>query len=447
MKKKGKIKKIIKTLFALAFVGSIIWIMTVRINGGASTNDYDFTIPYEKQKLSRFITANGKVSMTDKLVMTSDVEQKIKKINCKVGDKIKEGDVVCEFETGDIEEQIVKLEKIISDFEKINNLQIENLDGNVAYVSEKNKIALQNAQLELESAKKAYEIANAKTEDYYKKYYNATDENLANEFYKTYEEYNKSLSELQQKIDTSQQNYEIARFESENDVQSAEDQKKSFEYQNKENENYKEQLEKLRKQKENLVVKATKSGVITEIYANEGSYLMNGELLQIGTLNDYVIDASIYSQDILKIKTGMNVSFTTKLTGAKEIKGTVKSISDVYDGMGYGAQIEIQDKEYMELLKPDINTAVKVFLQDEIEAFAVSYDSIFSDDDGEKYVFVAEKKGKNNYEAKKVKIETGLETDYYIEIKSSSLKEGDLIVGDAQKYNEGEKIKIKGMTE
>lgn len=156
MRKKGKIKKIIKTFVALAVVGSIIWIMTVRINGGASTNYYDFVLPYEKQKLSRFITANGKISMTDKLVMTSDVEQKIKKINCKVGDKINEGDVVCEFETGDIDEQIAKLEKIISDFEKINNLQIESLDGNVAYVSEKNKIALQNAQLELESAKRAY---------------------------------------------------------------------------------------------------------------------------------------------------------------------------------------------------------------------------------------------------------------------------------------------------
>jgi len=49
--------------------------------------------------------------------------------------------------------------------------------------------------------------------------------------------------------------------------------------------------------------------VITEIYANEGSYLMNGELLQIGTLNDYVIDASIYSQDILKIKEKVDVFF------------------------------------------------------------------------------------------------------------------------------------------
>lgn len=447
MKKKIKVRKILKGAAGLAFVGLVVWFMAMKVNLDASTSNYDFVVPYEKRNLSTFVTAGGKIVMNDTSVVTSDVTQKIKTVHCRVGDIIKKGDVLCEFESGDLDDQIQKIQKIIDDSNALNALDQTNTADDVEFAKQNRDLTLQKAQLALDNANKSYEIAAKKYDEYYQKYYNCTDNDLSAQYYEMYKQYEDSLDDLQKDIDDCQSAYDNAKYESDLGVVSAEDQKTFKELKQSGIDEYKRQLEKLNAQKNNLVVKANSDGIIAESYAFEGSYPVNGELFRIGTLDNYKVEATVFSKDILNVRSGMQAAFSTTLTGAREINGTVTNISDVFNSRGYTADIQIDENDVMKLLKPDINASVKIYITKTDDLMSVAYDCIFTGDDDKKYVYRAEKNSQGAYTAHKIEVQTGAESDYYVEVSSSDLKEGDLIVGDAQSHHEGDRIKIKGMAE
>ncbi|MDO5558189.1 MAG: efflux RND transporter periplasmic adaptor subunit [Oscillospiraceae bacterium] len=442
--KKIKVKKILKAAGGLAFAGLIVWFMTMKINLDTSTSNYDFVLPFEKRDLNTFINASGTVEMNNTTIVTSDVIQKLKTVNCRVGDVVKQGDILCEFESGDLDSQIQKLQKLIDDSNAIRTLNQSNTDSGLDYAKHTQELLLEKAQIALDNANSEYNIAAQKYNDYYQLYYNCSDNDLSAQYYEIYRKYEDSLEELSNNIDQCQTTLDNVKFSSDLSVQSAESQKRYMELEQSGIDEYSKQLDKLISQKNNLVVKAATDGIISESYAFEGSYTINGNLFRIGKLDDYKLDALIFSKDILKVESGMNVVFTTKLTGSQEIKGVITSVTDVYDTRGYSAQIEIQDDEMMKLLKPDINANIKIFTSQTGVVPAVAYDSIFTDDSGKKFVYVAEKNSKGEYTAHAKEVETGAETDYYVEITSGELADGDLIVGDAENHSEGDKIKLKG---
>ena len=116
---KSKRSKLIKKIIIWCLIaGLLLWFALLRIDVNTASNKYDYAIPFEERNISEFRPASGKIVMKDIESVSTDVTQKIKKVYCKVGDKVKEGDILCEFESEDLDDQIARIEKYLSDKNK-----------------------------------------------------------------------------------------------------------------------------------------------------------------------------------------------------------------------------------------------------------------------------------------------------------------------------------------
>lgn len=72
---------------------------------------------FSKNDLSQVLSVDGKIESTDKdfSITTELVNYKVTSINFKVGDRVNEGDIVCELDSAELESEIAELEKLISD--------------------------------------------------------------------------------------------------------------------------------------------------------------------------------------------------------------------------------------------------------------------------------------------------------------------------------------------
>ncbi len=443
-RKGRKIRGIIAGVAVLALLG---WFASLKINLEAQGNDYAFVVPLETRDISQAINTTGTVVMCNSGVITADVMQKVKTVHVRAGDTVRAEDVLCEFESGDIDDQILKLEKIINDTKSLEQMSAANSENSVAYAEKSNEINLQRASLALDAAKKEYDTANSKYGEYYSKYTAATEQADIELYYGMFKKYEASLSMLQKNVDACQTVYDDAKFQSSRIADEARSQKEMKNLQMSDTADYEKRFEQLKKEKENLIIRATEDCLISECLVYDGMYPENRELFKTGRLGKYKIDARIFSKDILNIREGMEVVFTTQLTGSSEIKGKVTNVSEIYTNGAYHAEIEINDTEMMSVLKPNIDAFVRILISNKESVMAVSYDSIFTGEDGNSYVYRAQKGKKGEYRTESIKVEKGVETDYYVEIITSELSDGDLIVGGAEEYSSGEKIKIKGMTE
>ncbi len=442
IKKKKKWKKIRSIIAGCVVLAVLGWFFTLRINLDAKTSNYDFTIPFEKREINTHVNAPGKVEMSDTEIISADVSQKIKSINVKIGDHVEQGDVLCEFESDELNKSIERYQKLISDTKAQNQLDDSNQTNTDSYRKQSYELAVQKASIEYEEAKSTYDATVSKYNEYYDKYYKAEDSSEIELYHNIYKQYEVQMDPLFEAVDTKKKAYDKAVKDRDEYIGAQNSANEIKQYKISSVDELQKTLDKLNKEKENLIVKANRSGVISECYVTEGGYSLNKELFKIGNLGQFRVDACISSADILDVKPGQEVSIITALTGSKKIDGKVTKVSEIFDGRGYTAEIEINDKSTMELLKPNINASVKIYTENRGSVDAVPYDAVFKDKDGKEYVFRAVKKG-NEYKAEKVSVQTGLESDFYVEIVSSDLSEGDLVLGNGGLYKQGTKLNIK----
>ena len=92
-----------------------------------------------------------------------------------------------------------------------------------------------------------------------------------------------------------------------------------------------------------------------------------------------------------------------------------------------------------EQIKVGYEADVEIALEEKENSVAVNFEVIQTDEEGKKYLFILE-----NDIAKKRIVETGLETDFEIEI-TSGLKEGEkYITNPPEGLQDGETVKIFG---
>ncbi len=440
-------KKIRAIIFWIILAAFLVWFAALKINLTSTSDSYDYVIPFGKRDVSSYRTLSGRVVMADIESVSSEVTQKIKKVNYKLGDYVSEGDILCEFESEDLDEKIARLEKIIADRNAVSELENSSEAAGNAAFERTQQLALESAQLAVDSARKDYDDTYNRYQEYYDKFYATSNPDEQSMYYEMLNKYASELEPINDRIRAAQKELENTRRE----VSRAREEKESSDYIRSfsvsETAGYEKQLEKLRKEKEGLVVKSPKSGIISECLAVEGSYAFDGCLFRIGNMGKYKIEALAPEKDILSFEKGMKADFTTVLTEDKVIPADVRKISDVMSvqsmASGYTVELEIGDDSCSSSLRPNIDAIVRIYDYKSEPVDAVQYDAIFSDDDGD-YVYRAVKKG-TEYVAEKVKVEKGYESDFYVEVKSEELKEGDLIVGNASEHRPGETLKIKGM--
>ena len=93
-------------------------------------------------------------------------------------------------------------------------------------------------------------------------------------------------------------------------------------------------------------------------------------------------------------------------------------------------------------LKIGMNADATIITQQKDNVFAVSYDMISSDAQGNEIIFTAKPAKEGKYTAQAVPVKPGIETDSQIEISGDGLKDGLLIIADSKNIIDGMPVKI-----
>lgn len=383
------------------------------------------------QDLSTAISTNGTVESQNVISVASDLTYKIKELPVQLGDHVEAGQTLCVFDDTALKEEIAALEKVISESNRLSAKQSEINQRSLESAKTAQQEALAEAQANINSAKAAYDQAKANYDTYGAEYYaelkeaEAAYQSAQNAYKQTERSTNETIQSCQDTIDT--------QSTSNNDTDNA------------------KQLAELKRKLEKTTVKAESSGIITSLNVRQGSVHAGGELMTIQDNTKMKLVVSLTENDVIKVKEGMSAEITANALEDEVISGTVSKIINFATGSatpdaeggtaspGYSAEILI-DKPGNLLL--GMSAKVRIVLEDVGETLAVSYDSIGYDEDEKPYVYRANPDNGDTYTLEKIPVETGVEADYYTQISSDELSEGDYILYYPDAYSEGDSITI-----
>lgn len=218
-------------------------------------------------------------------------------------------------------------------------------------------------------------------------------------------------------------------------------------------------------------LKSPVAGTVTAVNVKPDGTYAGGAVVTIQDTESLYVEASIKEADIPDVKEGMEVLVKTDATGDEELKGKVISVAptsgsgsavsaaDVESlassgsssgGSGYLVEIDLLQKN--ERLRIDMTAKLSLIKEQKKNVLVVPYDAIFTDEDGNKTLHVlsggsaaddlsAEPELPDGTEEfKEVKVQTGMESGYYVEIlPTPGIENGTVIempVGDENSLNE-----------
>jgi membrane fusion protein, multidrug efflux system len=201
-------------------------------------------------------------------------------------------------------------------------------------------------------------------------------------------------------------------------------------------------VNQLKSQLSKTVVRAPFSGIIDEIFSEQGEVVSPGQsrLFRLINLSDMYVTASVPENYLGRIKKGTEVLVEIAATGT-EFKSEISQVGNVINPNNRTFQIKVVVPESKGLVKPNLIATVK--LNDYTSKFAVIIPEgvIQKNAAGENIVYVLQPKNDSVGTAQKRVLKTGLSYDDYVEVLSG-LKAGEqLITEGARNIHEGEEVK------
>lgn len=194
-------------------------------------------------------------------------------------------------------------------------------------------------------------------------------------------------------------------------------------------------------------VTAPAAGTVTAVYVNEGESNASGSLLfVIENLEELEIVTSVREYDIASLAVGMPAEIKTDATGDTVYSGQVKDIAITAQKDAYGNTVSSSNAEFDVTLSVDpgeggllvgMNGRATITTDSTEGVLAVLYSSLGYDEDGAPYVMAARPQDDGTLVVEKVPVETGVETDFEVEVISDALAEGDFILDDPTAVAEG----------
>jgi len=416
MKAKSKKKIIIALVIVviIAFFG--VAIFSSKLSGNKELQKIVKIEKVEKMPIEANIFTNGVIISGDKRVVKSDVSADVKSINVEVGNWVEKDDVIVTFDTAELRRSIESSRISL----EISRIGLKELQGS----GRKNyDISLSNSTINLESAKKTldntkllYETGSSSQQEYdnAKKAYDLTN----NEYIMTKRNYDGYGTESQ---------IEISKLE----ISSS-----------------KLNIVKLEEELKLAEVKAPISGTITAIDIKPGEFVsIRSPLFIIEDTKNLKIETNISEYDINELTLGQNVKVTNE-GSLKQYTGKVSYIAPAAKMVSNGqssetiiaVEVEIMDENTD--FKPNYTANIEINTAKEENALVVPYESLYTNKDGEKIIFLATSENR----AKMLIANTGIEGDLVIQLLNEDLKEGDrVIVNPNEELSDGDLLKISGV--
>ena len=187
------------------------------------------------------------------------------------------------------------------------------------------------------------------------------------------------------------------------------------------------QIEQYEEQLEDCTVYASMTGTITALNVEAGGVFTGGSIYEIQDVHNFIVEATVDEYDVVDIKEGQTAYVVTDSLGDEELEGVVTYVSPVgTSGQTMGSasgtasyEIQITINEPQEKLRSGMTASVSIALEESKDTLAVPYDCVQTNEAGESVIYV-----EDNGERKEIAVETGIETDYYIEVISDEISEG-----------------------
>lgn len=433
------------------------------------------TYTIEKQDLINSINVSGTVEGTELINITSTVGAPIISLNVELGDYVKKGDILCKFDSSALQEEYDNLEKSIKQSDEMQKNTHEINQRNLQNAIDEKESSLQQAQRAVDEAKNARDNAYNKyndleakcsdaawrRDDLYNQLINCDEESydsistaysIAVEECKAYETerdlLNEQLGSYDSAVQTAEDAYNSVSRSCDSAIQSCRDIIDAEKF--SKDDSAKTQLAKLKEQIDNCVVKAPMDGLITALNVAEGNIPTTDTIMTIEDDSALKISARVREADIFSIETGMKVIVRTTATKDKEFTGEVTKVVKIYSPATFEGYTEKEGGYTVEITAVDtedlyigMSAKADIILSEKKQAFAVPYDSIVRDENDESVVYIAKEQGNGTYKAEAVKVTPKMETDYFIEIDSDEIKEGDIVVLSPVYMNDGAEFTVR----
>lgn len=234
---------------------------------------------------------------------------------------------------------------------------------------EQEQKALDEAKSARTAAKEAYEAASSAVSPAYSAYEtaqaNASDQNADNA----------------KEIETKKEEYDITSAEISNNL-----------------ETQKNQVDQAEEKLDDCVVTAPISGVITSVPVQVGDTYKGEDIAVIQDMEHFVVDATVDEYDISDIAVGMKAVIKTDATDDEELAGEVTFVAPTPNSTqgnigntgnetaSYSIQITLTDIN--ERLRIGMTAKTSILLDAREDVFAVAYDCIQTDPQGNSYIMV-----------------------------------------------------------
>ncbi len=208
-------------------------------------------------------------------------------------------------------------------------------------------------------------------------------------------------------------------------------------------------LEQLEKKLDDAIVTAPISGTVTAVYAEEGA-TPSGLLFIIEDTDKLKIETTVKEYDLPSVKIGQKVEIKSDGIGDRVITGKVEKIAPTAVKAAAGSAnssgsvefaVEISVDEPHEGLLIGMKARVSIVLQEALGVYGIPYDAVLTDPDGSTYVLAAEA-GEKGYTAKRIPVQVGMESDFYVEISGDGLTDGLLVITNPAGITEGMPVPV-----
>ncbi|MFT7334607.1 MAG: membrane fusion protein (multidrug efflux system) [Porticoccaceae bacterium] len=199
----------------------------------------------------------------------------------------------------------------------------------------------------------------------------------------------------------------------------------------------------LKKQMTKTIIKAPFSGIVDEIITDKGSVVAQGSpILRIISLGNMYLEADVPEKYIGSIKRGTEVIVNFPMLN-ETIKTTIALVNNYINPGNRSFKVQIQVPNKSGLIKPNLSAKININDYSNLDVIKVPLSILSENADGEQYIYIAEKTGKDNQAiARKIIVTTGKSQGDFIEILEG-LKDGNSIIKEgARSIKDGQKVSI-----
>ncbi len=445
------------------------------------------TVALEKMDLTKSVSATGTLeSAKSKSVSAGMNNIEVQSVHVCVGDTVKKGDTLVNFDESDLEDALAEAQENLADAESEASRSVSSAQKKVTDAAESYHDDVERLQKNVTQAKEKKAEAKKEVAALEKKSKQQTDDSKKQML-------EEQLSKAQEVLEQADNAYENAVAEKEaTEKQSAsniENAKENLETTqtngNKSIKEAKKQVTQAEKSLEKCAVTAPMSGTVTAVNVEEGDVYAGGTMVQIEDTENLVVSTCIDEYDIGGVAVGQRVVILTEATDEEELEGEITFVSPTMASTqgqstgeqmtsgndGYEVAIALDKKD--ERLRPGMTAKCSIIEEEVSEVYAVPYDAVHEKSDGTKFIYVLDKdagqsaektgggeasmpQGKNSEEGssmpegmdreegeampeqKEISVTVGMESDYYVEISGDDLKEGMQVVVPADETDSGE---------